>query len=135
MKRTRLPAVLAFTLIATSALGQSSDWSDITDPKEVARIYTDKTIRAMGFVGYYRADGRGFITSPGTKPLGRRWSVRDDGLGCAKLDAGPTLCFRFQQHAANRNLIRIRDLSNGTNYTATVEDGIPDLEPFEKASQ
>jgi hypothetical protein len=127
--------LLASLLLAAALPAFAQDWVDVTDPKEVTAYYTDKTIRGMGFVGYYRADGRGFITSGNAKPQGRRWNVKDDGQACAKLDAGPTYCFRFQKHADNPRLIRIRDLANGSNYTATVEDGIPDLEPLEKAAR
>jgi hypothetical protein len=136
MKELRAGFLAATCLLAgAAALAQAEDWVNVTDPKDLADIYTDKTIRSMGFVGYYRADGRGFLIVPNMKPIGRKWFVRGSDLGCATLDSGPTLCFRFQRHKDNRNLIRIIDLAQNLNYTATVEAGIPDLEPFERASR
>lgn len=126
---------LACLLTGAAAFAQAEDWINVVDPKDLADIYTNKTIRSLGFVGYYRADGRGFLIVPNMKPLGRKWFVRGNDLGCATLDSGPTLCFRFQRHKDNRNLIRIIDLAQNLNYTATVEEGIPDLEAFEKASR
>jgi hypothetical protein len=136
MKRFRNGILAAACLLAGPAvLAQAEDWVNVTDPKDLADIYANKTIRSMGFVGYYRADGRGFLIVPNMKPIGRKWFVRGDDLGCATLDSGPTLCFRFQRHKDNRNLIRIIDLAQNLNYTATVEEGIPDLDPFERASR
>lgn len=138
-----MPASLAkrFTVATLAALATllplptwASDWIDVKDAKELAPIYSNKTIRGLGWVGHYRADGRGFIIAPNTKPAGRKWFIKGE-QGCATLDSGPTLCFGFQRHRDNPNLIRILDAAQGMNYTATVEDGIPDFEPFEQASR
>lgn len=130
-----LLALIVFAAAAGAAAQPAADWIVLSDPKDTRDLYTDKTIRGMGWVGYYRADGRGFIVAEKAKPAGRRWTVRDDGQGCAQLDDGPNLCFRFERHRENRSLIRITDLTHGHKYTATVEPGIPDLEPLEKASR
>ncbi len=140
MKRLRIGfpgyfLAVACLLTGATAFAQATDWTPVNDPKDLADLYTNKTIRSLGFVGYYRADGRGFLIVPNMKPIGRKWFVRGNDQGCATLDSGPTLCFRFQRHKDNRNLIRIVDLAQNLNYTATVEEGIPDLEPFEKASR
>ncbi|ROZ62008.1 hypothetical protein [Ramlibacter sp. WS9] len=125
----------ALCTLCVAAFGQAGDWITVNDPKDLADIYTNKTIRSMGWTGYYRADGRGFIVAPGMKPAGRKWFVKGGDQGCATLDSGATTCFRFQRHKDNRNLIRITDLAKGTNFTATVEEGIPDFEPLEKAGR
>jgi hypothetical protein len=135
MKTLRALCFAGFSLLSAAAFGQAGDWINVTDPKDVADIYTNKTIKSMGWTGYYRADGRGFIIAPNMKPIGRKWFVQGNDQGCATLDSGPTMCFRFQRHKDNRNLIRIIDLARGANFTATVEEGIPDLEPLEKASR
>lgn len=136
MKPVPLRQLFATVLVCLApAIAWPNEWLNVTDPKDLADIYTDKTVRGLGFTGYYRADGRGFITAPNIKPIGRKWFIKDNDLGCATLDSGTTSCFRFQRHRENRNLIRIVDLAQGINYTATVEDGIPDFEPLEKASR
>jgi len=132
MKLNHSLLLLVLLLLSGRSWAQG-EWIDIHDPAEVRAIYTNTTIRGMGFVGYYRADGRGVMTAADRKPQGRRWFVKDDGQGCAAIDAGPTLCYRFQRHRDSPSLIRIRDIANGANFTATVEQGVPDLEPFEKA--
>jgi len=135
MKTLRALCLAGFSLLSAAAFGQAGDWINVADPKDVADIYTNKTIKSMGWTGYYRADGRGFIVTPNMKPIGRKWFVQGNDQGCATLDSGSTMCFRFQRHKDNRNLIRIIDLARGANFTATVEEGIPDLDPLEKASR
>jgi hypothetical protein len=135
MKTLRTICFPVLSILSAAAFSQTGDWINVTDPKDLSDIYTNKTIKSLGWTGYYRADGRGFITVPGQKPAGRKWFVRENDQGCATLDSGPTLCFRFQRHKDNRNLIRVIDLAQGQNYTATVEEGIPDLEPLEKANR
>jgi hypothetical protein len=135
MKTLCVLCLAGVALFGAAAFGQAGDWINVTDAKDLADIYTNKTIKSLGWTGYYRSDGRGFITVPGGKPIGRRWFVQGNDQGCAKLDSGQTMCFRFQRHKDNRNLIRIIDLAQGVNFTATVEEGIPDFEPLEKASR
>jgi len=126
-------SALAASMVASAQ--PAGDWITVTDPKDTRDLYSDKTIRGMGWVGYYRADGRGFLVAEKAKPAGRRWTVKDNGEGCAQIDGGPNLCFRFERHRENRSLIRITDLTGGHKLTATVEPGIPDLDSLEKASR
>lgn len=78
---------LACLLTGAAAFAQAEDWINVADAKDLADIYTNKTIRSLGFVGYYRADGRGFLIVPNMKPIGRKWFVRGNDLGCATLDS------------------------------------------------
>ena len=128
----RAAGLLAFA--AGGAVAQS-EWLDIQGEGELRALYTNTTIRGQGFVGYYRDDGRGFMVAQNGRTQGRRWSVQDDRQVCVALDGGGRPCFRFQRHKDNPRLIRIVDADKGFVLTATVESGIPDFEPREKANR
>lgn len=112
----------------------ANDWVDVTGRDNIAALYSDTTLRGEGWTGYYRADGRGFIVLANGTVQGRKWFIQGEDLGCATLDQGPTLCFRFQRERANPSRIRITEVARGVQATALLERGVPDLSAYEKAS-
>jgi hypothetical protein len=103
----------------------ASDWIDIKDPNELTALYSNKTLKGNGWIGHYRADGKGILIPQNGKPVSRTWKVKGNDQVCATLESGATSCFRFQRHRKNRNEIVLTNVKDGMTFNATVTDGIP----------
>ncbi len=116
--------------LSASALAQSSaDWVDVTDPKELRALYSNKTFRGKAgdgspFVGYYRADGSGLLIWGGQR-IPRTWVVK--GSQVCITDPKVTNCFAFQRHKNNANDIVAQHVTARWISQFTVEDGVPDF--------
>ena len=113
-------------MLSAPAVAQSpKDWVDIKDPQELRTLYSNKTFRGNGWVGHYRADGKGILIAQGGKPAPRTWEVKGKDQVCATPEGGATSCFRFQRHRKNRNEVVLTNVKDGMSFNFTVEDGIP----------
>jgi len=113
-------------ILSTPAMTQSpKDWADIKDPQELRALYSNKTFRGNGWVGHYRADGKGIVIVQGGKAVPRTWEVKGKDQVCATPEGGATSCFRFQRNRKDRNQVVLTNVKDGTSLNFTVEDGIP----------
>jgi hypothetical protein len=128
MKSRNIAFVTAAMVCMLSApvMSQSTkDWVDIKDPNELRALYSNKTFRGNGWVGHYRADGKGILILQGGKPEPRTWEVKGSDQDCATTGSGAIRCSRFQRNTKNRNQMMLTFVSDGTSLNFTVEDGIP----------
>ena len=122
-------AILIATIVCVlpaPVLAQSpSDWVDIKDPNELRTLYSNKTFRGNGWVGHYRADGKGIVISQGGKPQPRTWEVKGNDRVCVTPSDRPASCYRFQRNRKKPNELVITEATSGAALTFTLEDGIP----------
>lgn len=120
-----LMATMVFVLPAPVLAQSSSDWVDIKDPIELRALYSNKTFRGNGWVGHYRADGKGIFISQGGKPQPRTWEVKGNDWVCVAPSDGPANCFRFQRNRKKPNELVVINVTSGATLNFTLEDGIP----------
>jgi len=118
-------AALICMLSAPAEPQSPKDWVDIKDPQELRALYSNKTFRGNGWVGHYRADGKGITIVQGRKPIPRTWEVRGKDQVCVTPEGGSTNCFRFQRDRKNPNEVVITSVKDGFSLMFTLEDGIP----------
>ena len=127
--RSRRVAFLIVTLtcmLSAPAFAQSSgDWVDIKDPNELRDLYSNKTFRGNGWVGHYRADGKGILLVQGGNPQPRIWEVKGNDLVCATAGSAPAACYRYQRNSKKPNEFVAISVLSGARLNFTVEDGIP----------
>ena len=118
-------AMLVAVLPAPLSAQSSSDWVDIKDPSELRALYSNKTFRGNGWVGHYRADGKGIVISQGGKPQPRTWEVKGNDQVCVTPSDGTASCFRFQRNRKKPNELVLINATSGFAATFTLEEGIP----------
>jgi len=127
--RSRRVAFLIVTLtcmLSAPAFAQSlGDWVDIKDPNELRALYSNKTFRGNGWVGHYRADGKGILLPQGGNPQPRIWEVKGNDWVCATTGSGPANCYRFQRSSKEPNEFVAISVTSGARLYFTVEDGVP----------
>jgi len=124
--RKALAATAAVLCVAWNT-SIAQDWVPIKSAKELTALYSNKTFKGNGWVGHYRADGRGIQIIQNGKPVSRTWKVVGEDQVCATLENGTTNCNRFQRHRKNRNEIIISRVTDGMTFNVTVQDGIPNF--------
>jgi len=120
-----LMAMMVCALPAPALAQSTSDWVDIKDPNELRALYSNKTFRGNGWVGHYRADGKGVFISQGGKPEPRTWEVKGSDWVCVAPSEGPANCFRFQRNRKKPNELKGTNVATGRTASFTLEDGIP----------
>jgi hypothetical protein len=117
--------VLVCTLFAPAISLSAGDWVDIKDPNELRALYSNKTFRGNGWVGHYRADGKGELAVNGGDPHPRTWEVRGDDQVCVILAEGKYSCNRFQRHSSNKKEMKVINVDSGKTFDFTLQEGIP----------
>ena len=108
------------------AISMSAEgWVDVKDPKELRALYSNKTFKGKGWVGHYRADGKGILTPNGGPPQPRSWEVKGDDQVCVARGDGANSCLRFQRNSNNPNQMKVTNVDSGQTFDFTVEEGIP----------
>ncbi len=125
-------AFLAGTLICVFSAplwAQSSQgkWYDVKDANELRDIYSNKTFRGNGWVGHYRADGKGILIVGKLQPEPRTWQVKGNDLVCVTPSNKPTSCSRFQRNGAKPDELMVTNQTSGMSFTFTLEDGVPEF--------
>ena len=130
--KSKTLAVLAGTLLLTSAAptwaqSLNDDWYSIKDAKELQDLYSNKTFRGSGWVGHYRADGRGILIVGDLKPEPRTWKVQGSDQVCAYKSDGSVSCYRYMRNRQHAERLILTDVKSGMTYLFTVEEGIPNF--------
>ena len=130
--KSKTLAVLASTFLFTSAASTWAQdalhgWYIVKDPKELRDLYSNKTFRGTGWVGHYRADGRGILIVGKLKPVPRTWEVKADGRVCVAPADGSMTCSQLQRNRANPNELMATNLTTGRSVMFKLEDGVPDF--------
>jgi len=110
---------------AQASAQRSADWVDIKDPNELRALYTNKTFRGDGWVGHFRADGKGILLPRRGDPRPRTWEVKGNDLVCATEGREPAKCYRYQRSTKERNEFVAISVTSGDRLFFTVEDGVP----------
>lgn len=117
---------IVFCTLSALAIAQGwKDWVDIKNAQELRALYSNKTFRGNGWVGHYRADGKGILIAQGGKPVPRTWEVKGNDQVCVTPEGGATSCFRFQRNSKNRSQVLLTNVKDGMSLSFTLEDGIP----------
>jgi len=104
-----------------------SQWVDIKNANELRDLYSNKTFRGNGWVGHYRADGKGILIRAGREPEPRTWEVKGNDWVCGAASNQPPACYRFQRNRTNPNEVLATSVNTGRSYIFKVEDGIPEF--------
>ena len=127
MKSEMLTACATLVLATTAAL--AADWQALTSPTELRALYSDKTFKGTDylgrpFIGHYRSDGRGILTSDGST-FPRTWEISGDDQVCVSGAMGKT-CYRLERDRSDPASIRAKAVGNDSQVIHfRVEDGIP----------
>ena len=119
--------VLVCMSLVPSISRSAEGWVDIKDPNELRALYSNKTFKGSGWVGHYRADGKGILTPDGGNPQPRTWEVKGNDEVCVARDDGAASCMHFQRRSDNKNEMRVTIIGIGNTFYFTVEDGIPNF--------
>ena len=117
IRRLHTMVLIILLLMSTAAQAQDTEWTPVTGA-ETLRDYISgmKVERTLpnGAVsrGEYHADGTGTLYSWGAA-IPRTWSVEGDDRICITSER-TTLCYQFEQNAADPDLYRARDVATGT---------------------
>src|SRR5262245_17573452 len=102
-------------LLSPPAFGQSPGaWVEIRDSQELGALYSNKTFRGNGWVGHFRADGRGILVTQYGRTIPRTWEVKGNDQVCATPEGSVTRCFRYQRNRENPKQIMATDVKDGT---------------------
>jgi hypothetical protein len=109
------------------AQGALNNWYIVKDPQELRDLYSNKTFRGNGWVGYYRADGHGMVVIGNLKPSPRTWEVEADGRVCVTAPDRPRACSQIQRNRAKPDELMGTNLTTGRSLTFKLEEGVPDF--------
>ena len=129
MKSKTLALLVGATLLTASASASAQsfqdDWYDVKDAKQLQDLYSNKTFTGNGWIGHYRADGRGLMIRQGSAPEPRTWEVKGQDWVCAAPPGESAQCFKYKRNRAKPNTFMATSVSTGVSYIFTVEDGVP----------
>ncbi len=126
MRRLHTMVLIILLVMSTSARAQGNEWMPVTGEETLREFMSGMTAERTlpnGDVsrGEYHADGTGTLYSWGAA-IPRTWSVKDDDQICITAER-TTLCYQFEQNAADPDLYRVRDVASGTLTEFRVTDG------------
>ena len=116
---------LIFLSFAPALCVSAEGWVDIKDPNELRALYSNKTFKGKGWVGHYRADGKGILIPAGGNPQPRTWEVKGNDEICVAPAIGVTNCYHVQRDSANPNAFKGTNVLTGQTGEFTAEKGIP----------